>query len=164
MWGGILLGISGASQMVARFLAGILADRWGPSRLLVPGQVCVTVGLIGIIGGVMSQNPWLLAVAVAAHGMGYGAIQNDSLLTMYHRLPTAQLALGSTIWNAAFDGGNGMGALLLGLVVATTGSAYSAAFATAAATMGVVLAMHIIARSTATDSHQPPLRIHEETQ
>ena len=153
VWGGALLGVSGASQMVARFAAGIVADRSGPGRLTLPGLVSAVVGLTAIVVAVWRGQSAdadqvnlmliLVGVGVLVHGLGYGAIQNESLLLMYKRLPHSQIATGSTVWNAAFDGGNGAGALVLGVVVA--GSGYLTGFTLSLALVACVLVISVAA-------------------
>jgi predicted MFS family arabinose efflux permease len=67
---------------------------------------------------------------MALFGAGFGLAQAASLTTMLQRVPPDRYGAVSAAWNAAYDLGWGVGALGVGLVVASLG--VPAGFATAA--------------------------------
>jgi MFS family permease len=108
---------------VGRWWAGRHGDRHGHAGLLVPGLVATGLGMIAMV--------WLAAPAVIAgmcvFGIGFGIIQNATLVLMIDRMPASGIGTASALWNLAYDGGYGAGPVVFGLVVGHIG--YSAAFA-----------------------------------
>jgi MFS family permease len=60
-------------------------------------------------------------VGAALFGIGFGAAQNLTLATMYDRAPKSRYGQVSAVWNLAYDGGWGVGAIVFGFIVAGTG-------------------------------------------
>jgi predicted MFS family arabinose efflux permease len=113
----LLWGLTGA---VARWRAGVLADRVG-ARLLLPFSVLVgAVGLAVTGVGLWTASLWVL-VGAAAFGVGFGAVQNLTLLRAFARAGESGTTAASAMWNASFDAGTASGALLLGLVFGAVG-------------------------------------------
>ncbi|KAB1502533.1 MFS transporter [Corynebacterium sp. 320] len=126
---GVVLSVLGGMQMGSRLVAGTLADRVGyPGKALVPALVLCAAG-VGVATWMIvnGQHSWALAILAAAlFGSGFGAVQNEALLLMFHRLPRSKASVASAVWNMSFDSGTGAGALLLGVVA--TSFAYQGAF------------------------------------
>lgn len=112
--GGLL--IFGATTTVARWWAGRFGDRRNPHLLLVPGLLACTLGMIGLPSGGLA-----LLVGAALFGTGYGLLQNASLILTMKRVSHSEHAMGSTLWNVAFDAGTGLGAFLFGFIIPLTG-------------------------------------------
>ena len=107
----------------ARWLAGRYSDRVGAAKPLVLALVLAALGagaLVFIGSGVA------VVVGAAAFGLGFGAAQNLTLAMMYDRVGKSRYGQVSALWNLAYDGGWGVGAIVFGAVVAGTG--YSLAF------------------------------------
>lgn len=126
-----LFGVS-TGVIAGRLGTGAATDVVGSGRLLPPAVVLSALGMVGLalvtqVGG--GALPALLAAL--AYGLGWGAVQNDTLVLMMRHAGTGGHGLASTVWNMAFDGGTGVGAVLLGVVVAVAG--HSWAFGVAAA-------------------------------
>jgi predicted MFS family arabinose efflux permease len=68
----------------------------------------------------------LLLVAVVVIGVGYGTLQNLTLVVAMSRVRSGDYGRASAIWNVGFDAGTGLGAVLLGSVA--TSSSFSTAF------------------------------------
>ena len=118
MVAGLILAVVGGAQMIARYLAGVTADRMGgPGLLLIPSLGCGVAGLVIVSLALLLGWPaWVLLVGALVFGSGFGAIQNETLLLLFGSLPRTRLSDGSAIWNMAFDGGTGVGSLILGVV------------------------------------------------
>ncbi len=113
--------VFGATAALARWRAGALADRVG-TRLLLPSAVVVTaVGIAGVSaglrlgegGGLVGGSGLLLAAATVA-GVGYGAVQNLTLVEAFSRVDPVETPTASAVWNLCFDGGTAIGAVAVG--------------------------------------------------
>ena len=113
----VLFGITGA---LARWRAGLLADRLAVRGLLT---VSVAVGIAGMVllaAGLVGAT-WVLLTGAAVFGAAYGAVQNLTLLAAFARAGEGGTTAASAVWNAAFDAGTAAGAALLGLLAAGVG-------------------------------------------
>jgi len=112
--------VVGVTSTVSRWWGGRFGDRRDPRLLLAPGLVACAIGIAGLpFGGVI-----LLAGAVL-FGTGFGLLQNASLILMMERVSKSEYGLGSTLWNAAFDAGTGIGAFSFGFVISAVGYYWS---------------------------------------
>ena len=102
--------------------------------LLLPGLVLAATGILVFA---LTAGPAALIAGALLFGVGFGVAQNASLTVMYARVPVSSYTTVSTLWNAAYDAGMGLGAAGFGVLTAATGS--SAAFAITAAVMLVAL-------------------------
>lgn len=114
----LLFGITGA---VTRWRSGLMADRLGGSRVLLPLALGVSaVGLVVTAPGLVAGSAWIL-VGAAVFGAGFGAAQNLTLLAAFARAGAGGTTAASAMWNASFDAGTATGALGLGLAAAGIG-------------------------------------------
>lgn len=120
--------------LVARWLAGRIGDRSGSGRLL-PATVALTAS--GVLALVAVDNAFAVLGGMLLFGLGFGAAQNVTLAMMYDRAPADEYARVSAVWNLAYDGGMGIGAIGFGAIVGPIG--YPAAFAIVAAVLTVAL-------------------------
>lgn len=111
----------GVLSMVGRYGAGLWIDRSGPGRTLVPALICGTAGLAALGLGVHIVSPGLLAVASAAFGLAYGAIQTETLVLAYIIAGPEGIPLASTYYNIGIDMGIGVGAAVQGVVANLVG-------------------------------------------
>jgi MFS family permease len=123
---------------VSRWLVGALADRTGPKPYLVPLLLLTSAGMAALAWWVHASPPaWLLLVIVAVIGLGYGALQNLTLVVAFQAVPRQQVNQASAAWNIGFDAGTGLGALVTGYLAA--GFSFPAAFGTLAAVCAIAL-------------------------
>ncbi|MFC5999661.1 MFS transporter [Quadrisphaera sp. GCM10027208] len=114
----------GATAAVARWAVGGLADRRGPGGLLVPvvlltasGVLVTAAGLAGAADSPAAASPAAAVLVLAGSaltGVGYGAVQNLTLLLAFRRAGPDGSATASTVWNAGFDTGTAVGAAAVG--------------------------------------------------
>ena len=124
----------GVTSTASRLWAGRFGDRKNPRHLLAPGLLSCAVGLSGLpLGGTV-----LLAGAVL-FGIGFGLLQNATLILMMERVSESEYGLGSTLWNAAFDAGTGVGAFVFGFVISAVG--FFPSFALCAALLAAALVL-----------------------
>ncbi len=130
----LVFGITGA---LTRWRAGLLADRFGGGRgLTVASLVVGAVGMVLTAAGLVAGTVWIV-LGAALFGAGYGAAQNLTLLAAFSRAGAGGTTAASAMWNAAFDGGTAVGALVLGLVAAGIGLPWT--FVVVAATLVAVV-------------------------
>lgn len=110
--------------VVGRLGSGAVGDRLGPGRLLPAGVLLCAAGLAVLARSLDGGDALLVGAALL--GAGFGTAQNDSFVAVVRRLGPARSGTASTIWNIAYDGGLGLGAVALGGVVAGLG--YAGAF------------------------------------
>jgi predicted MFS family arabinose efflux permease len=113
--------VMGVASAIGRWWAGRFGDRRDPRLLLPPGLLAAALGMIALSSG----GTFLLGGA-ALFGIGFGLLQNATLVLMMERVSESEYGLGSTLWNVAFDAGTGLGAFVFGFVIASFG--YSWAF------------------------------------
>ncbi|MDY3127639.1 MAG: MFS transporter [Corynebacterium sp.] len=121
--GGIILSVAGGSAMVARYIAGALADHKGQAgTLYLPGQMMALAGVMLLAGSAAyGWGVWALMAAALLFGFGFGIAQQEALLSMFSRLPRHRSSLASAVWNIFFDAGTGVGAIVLAGVLASSG-------------------------------------------
>lgn len=123
-----------AGALVSRWAAGHAGDRLVPGRMLAWALAACVLGLAGAAPATgHGQVGAGVVVAAAVFGIGFGVVQNDSLVVMF---AGAGAGPASVAWNVAFDAGTGLGAIAVGAAVSRTG--YPAAFLLPAA-FGLVL-------------------------
>lgn len=119
---------------LARWVAGRHGDRHGHSALLVPAVLAAVVGMAGIV---WLGNPYAVIAGAALFGAGFGAAQNVTLMLMLARSSSSAFGRVSALWNLAYDGGMGIGAVGFGLLAGPAG--YPAGFASIAAVLALAL-------------------------
>jgi predicted MFS family arabinose efflux permease len=137
--------VFGAAAAIARWRAGLLVDRFG-SRLLLPAALVATGVGLGTVGGCLlggSSDDWLLLVGVLAFGLGYGAVQNVTLVIAFARAGPASAPTASAVWNAAFDAGTALGAFGVG-ALADAGLGLPWSFVVTAAAVAAALPTAVV--------------------
>jgi len=119
--------VQAATATLTRWLAGRYADRRGGARLLVPAVVLAAAGMATAAA---TGSGIAVLAGMALFGTGFGLAQAASLTTMLQRVAPDRYGAVSAVWNAAYDLGWGVGAIGVGLVVASLGA--PAGFVTAA--------------------------------
>ena len=110
--------------LVGRYSAGLIADRLGSGRTLAPALASSTIGLVLFAINVDGGSTPVLFCAAVLFGLGFGAVQNESLVMAFQAAGPRQLGSASAIWNIGYDAGTGIGALALGFVATTAGYAW----------------------------------------
>jgi len=137
--------VVGVASTASRWWAGRFGDRRDPHLLLAPGLLAAALGVV-----VLPLGSAFLIVGTLLFGIGFGLLQNSTLVLMMRRVPNSEYGLGSTLWNVAFDAGTGLGAFLFGFVIGAVG--FSWAFYLCA---GLVALALIVVRFDCTTSVAP---------
>ena len=140
--------VVGISSAAARWWAGRFGDRGDPRLLLAPGLVACALGM-----ACLSQGGAILIAGAALFGTGFGLLQNSTLILMMERVTKTEYGLGSTLWNAAFDSGTGLGAFLFGFVTEVVG--FSWAFLVCAGLVASALVLVHLDHSSPTGPRPP---------
>ena len=112
--------VVGVTSAAGRWWAGRFGDRRDPRILLPPGLLAAALGMVAL--------PWggtFLVGGAVLFGVGFGLLQNTTLVLMMGRVSESEYGLGSTLWNVAFDAGTGLGAFLFGFVIAAVGFSWA---------------------------------------
>lgn len=107
---------------------------------MIPFQIAAAVGMFGFAASLASSaHPVWLFVSAIFFGAGFGAVQNESLLSMFYRLPQSKVSHASAVWNVGFDGGQGIGSFMFGGMIAGLGAAGAFAASGAVVVAGIVM-------------------------
>lgn len=122
--------VASAALVMGRLGAGFLGGRFGAGRLVVAATLSSGLGL-GLLAVTLGGPLPLLLIGASLVGVGFGAAQNDSFVATVERFGPGKSGAASTVWNVAYDGGFGLGAVALGGIIGAAG--YGSAFAGMAA-------------------------------
>jgi predicted MFS family arabinose efflux permease len=131
--------VVGITSATSRWWAGRFGDRRDARLLLSPGLLAAAFGM-----SVLPSGGTLLVGGAALFGIGFGLLQNVTLVLIMERVSESEYGLGSTLWNVAFDAGTGLGAFVFGFVIAAFG--YSWAFYLCAVLVSSALVLVLLDR------------------
>lgn len=138
---GLALAVTGGAQILGRMVSGWWVDRTGePGRLVVQASLLVVLGMLALAWVLHSASSGAALVvgtlgSAALFGVGFGAVQSETMLMMFARTPKDRVSDASAVWNMAFDSGTGSGSAVLGVVAASAG--YGGVFLVGAGLVGV---------------------------
>ena len=128
--------VIGVTTTASRWWAGRFGDRRDARLLLAPGLIACAIGMICLpLGGV------ILLFGAVIFGVGFGLLQNATLILMMGRVSKSEYGLGSTLWNAAFDAGTGVGAFSFGFVISAVGFSWSFSICSALLVLALLLVL-----------------------
>ena len=134
-----LLAFTGTGA-ASRWVAGGIADRYGPTPAIAPLLFTGALGLAAI--GLRADHPHdapsraLIVAGLLLAGAAYGGLQNLTLTQAFSAAGEPARSTVSVAWNLSFDAGTGLGAFAAGAIA--TATSYSAAFIVLALAVGVV--------------------------
>lgn len=131
--------VVGITSATTRWWAGRFGDRHDARLLLSPGLIAAAFGM-----SVLPSGGTFLVGGAALFGIGFGLLQNVTLVLIMERVSESEYGLGSTLWNVAFDAGTGLGAFVFGFVIAAFG--YSWAFYLCAVLVSSALVLVLLDR------------------
>jgi MFS family permease len=134
----------GLSSAVCRWRTGVLVDRVG-ARVLFPATLAAgVVGMALVALGLSARGTGgAAAVLAGALGLGvaYGAVQNLTLVIALVRAGEGRTTTVSAVWNACYDSGTAVGAVVVGAVAAEVGLPLSYVFVAVAMALVLPLAV-----------------------
>jgi predicted MFS family arabinose efflux permease len=115
-----------AAQLVGRTVAGELGDRFGlGGRITAPSLGIAAVGAGLVAEGLTGIGTAAVLAGAGLVGLGFGAVQNDTLVTLFTRAGPGRSGPASSVWNTAYDAGTGLGATTLSAVLGAAGAPWS---------------------------------------
>ena len=118
--------VMGLVAALGRWRVGLLADRYGPERFLTPLIIVAAAGTALAAWSVTDPEQTKAVAFVAAMvvvGLGYGALQNLTLVVAFRSVSRAHHNRASAVWNVGFDAGTAAGSVGVGAMAASTGFA-----------------------------------------
>lgn len=124
---GITAGIDGIGNyftvfaltlLATRFFVGRLADRYGVSKVMVPGMVLIVIG-VSILG--ITANLMQVLIAAGFIGLGYGCVNPTMNAFIMKVSPLERRGAANATYYAAFDAGAGFGSMVGGVIVQSFG-------------------------------------------
>ena len=143
----LMLLIMGVSAALSRWLVGGLADRRGARPFLAPVLASAAAALALSAWAVADDHGLVLILATTVFGLGYGGLQNLTLVAAFAAVEPPQLPTASAGWNIGFDAGTATGSVLAGVVA--TAYSFPAALATLAAFSSIIVVITLIAGRSA---------------
>jgi predicted MFS family arabinose efflux permease len=116
----LLMGLSAA---LSRWRIGVLADRHGAQRFLVPLVVLTGAGMALVAWSIASPGSVRVAsflVAMLLVGLSYGGLQNLTLVISFAAVSRRHHNLASAVWNVGFDAGTALGSVAVGVIAGLT--------------------------------------------
>ncbi|WP_017590480.1 MFS transporter [Nocardiopsis ganjiahuensis] len=140
-----LLAAYALALVTGRWTAGVMYDRYRRTVLLLPGTAAAVVGMGLLTAGLWANGGGSPGAGVASlvlggtalFGLGFGAVQNETVTVMLGRAGPTGYGRASAVWNIGYDAGTGAGAIGLGLVIQLMG--YGPAFAVVAVALAAVV-------------------------
>lgn len=164
---GVTLAVIGGGQILGRTISGWWADRVGePGRLVVWASLFSVGGMLAMSMLIFTAPAGAVLItgalgAAAVFGLGFGAIQSETLLMMFSRMPKERVSEASAMWNIGFDSGTGTGSSVLGVAASTSG--YGGAFVVGAGLVGLGTATlagdRILGRNRVAEHHNVRTRL-----
>lgn len=114
----VALFVLSAAAVAGRWAAGVYSDRRGTGQLFAPCVIACAAGMAGLALATrdMSGTAAVAVASAAVYGIGFGALQNDTLVVMFERAGPGAHGQASTAWNTAYDAGAGLGSVAVGLL------------------------------------------------
>ena len=120
----VALLVFGLSTAACRWQAGVLVDRLGARVLLPAALTSGVLGMLLVALGLLDHGAAGTAAVLVGGlllGIAYGAVQNLTLVIALARAGEGHTTTVSAVWNASYDSGTAIGALVVGLVGAQVG-------------------------------------------
>jgi len=150
-WVSLSLLVFGITGALGRWRVGTLVDRIGPDRLAVPFLATTMAGMLCVAAAAQWAGvAWLVVVGGLVAGIGYGAIQNSTLVAAMSRVSRHQQPAASALWNGGFDLGTGVGGAAAGALIGATG--FGTGYAASAILILLVAAALGVPRQTSSAS------------
>ncbi|MFF9479264.1 MFS transporter [Streptomyces sp. NPDC014733] len=127
-----------ATAAGARWVCGVLADRFAPRPLTCTLLIGGGAGLALVAVAVRSGHPplALLSAGLLLLGAAYGGLQSLTFVQAFDQAGPGNQHTTSVAWNIGYDSGTGLGSLLLGLAAQV--ATFSAGFTVLSAAMALV--------------------------
>jgi EmrB/QacA subfamily drug resistance transporter len=124
---GILLAPQGLGAMITMPIAGILADRTGPGKIVLTGIAVIALGMAAFTQVAADTSYVLLLGSLFVMGLGMGATMMPIMTAALQTLTDHNLARGSTLMNIVQQVAGSIGTALMSVVLTNATMARDAA-------------------------------------
>lgn len=114
---GLLLAPQGIGAMIAMPIAGVIADKTGPGRIVLMGMVLITAGMAVFTQVGTSTSYTLLIGALFVMGLGLGSTMMPIMTAALQTLTNETVARGSTLMNIVQQAAGSIGTALMSVVL-----------------------------------------------
>lgn len=104
--------IQAIALLVSRTFAGILADRYGRSFVIIPAVILMAVALALL--PLAHGFPWFV-ISASLYGIGFGSAWPATMALLIDRIQSEKRGLAISTYFTGFDAGITIGAILLGV-------------------------------------------------
>lgn len=115
---GIFFSVYALAILITRPAAGKLIDRLGLDIVVLPGFLCIFVGIAGLA---CARELWQFGMVAAVYGLGFGALQTTIQTMAVRDTPFHRLGIANATLFSGFDLGMGLGMIALGSIAALYG-------------------------------------------
>ncbi|TNC26085.1 DHA2 family efflux MFS transporter permease subunit [Amycolatopsis alkalitolerans] len=117
---GLLLAPQGIGAMITMPIAGRLADKIGPGKVVLPGILVIIAGLAVFTTQVGANTPYLVLMAgLFVMGLGMGATMMPINAAALQTLTQRSVARASTTMNIVQQAGGGIGSAVMSIILAS---------------------------------------------
>lgn len=124
------------AQLTARALAGAISDRFGRAAVVIPALM---IGFGGLVILSTAQTPVMLLASALCVGLGLAGTQTAIVALIVDRTPPAALGSGMATFTMAWDVGQVIGSIGLGVVAGFTSYAFVFGLCAISPLMGLAL-------------------------
>ncbi len=135
---GIYFTVNAAALMLTRPITGRLADRFGASRIILPGTTLLIIGLAMLP---FASSVTFFMVIGFLHGLGYGAVLPVLNAITIKMCPVEHRGSGNATFLSSIDGGYGIGSIFWGVVSQHAG--FAAVYLGAAGSVTISLLIYL---------------------
>ena len=114
---GLLLAPQGIGAMIAMPIAGVIADKFGPGKIVLVGMVLITAGMAVFTQVGTSTSYTLLIGALFVMGLGLGSTMMPIMTAALQTLTNETVARGSTLMNIVQQAAGSIGTALMSVVL-----------------------------------------------
>jgi MFS family permease len=131
---GLLLTPQALGAAAGSFVAGRLADRYGPRAVVTGGLVLSLAGLLAFTQAPAQPGTWLLITCLVLYGLGIGGVSAPTMAAAYGSVERHQTPRAASALNVLNRIGGSLGTAILTMVLDSRllqGADPAAAYATA---------------------------------
>jgi MFS family permease len=132
---GLYFSVYAFTQIFVMMFSGTMADRFGNTRVIVPGLLVVGVGMFLLWG---AQNRLMFLSAAFLAGVGFGFIQPAMQSLTINRVPTHERSSALATLQSAWDIGGSGGSFIIGPLAGVVGIAITFGMAGGATVFGAL--------------------------
>lgn len=136
---GIFFTVNSIAYLVVRPVTGRISDKYGASKVIIPGMLLMIIGLIILA---FADSLTIFLVVGIIYGFGFSAAQPTLNVVMLRMCPEERRGAANATFFSAMDIGIGIGAVIWGIVSQKLGFSY--VFLGSAACIILSLTLYVI--------------------